>query len=91
MQGYANWRGLVKELGFLFVTQNGFANRANKSCVRFENKPARLCRLPKQERSVLAERSQCSWANVQYLTHVLIVEPFAKPFVCSSTSHCLHL
>ena len=31
--------GLVKELGCQIVTQNGFANRANKSCVRFENKP----------------------------------------------------
>lgn len=24
-------------------------------------------------------------------SHVLIVEPLAKSFVCSSTSHCLHL
>ena len=53
MQGYANWGGLVKELGFLFVTQK--------------------------------------WVDVQYLAYVLVVEPFAKPFVCSSTSHCLHL
>ena len=43
------------------------------------------------QRPVLAERLQRSWADVQYLTHVLFAEPFAKPFVSFSTSHCLHL
>ena len=43
------------------------------------------------QRSVLAERLQRSWADVQYLTHVLVVKPLTKPFICSSTSHCLHL
>jgi len=33
----------------------------------------------------------CSWAYIQYLAHVLVVKPLAKSFVCSSTSHCLHL
>ena len=55
MQGYAKLGGLLKELGCQIVTQNGFANRANKSYAQFENMPARLCRLPKQERPVLAE------------------------------------
>ena len=43
------------------------------------------------QRPVLTERLQCSWTNAQYLTHILVVEPLAKSFVCSSTSHCLHL
>ena len=43
------------------------------------------------QRSVLAERLQRSWADVQYLAHVLVVKPLAKPFVSSSTSHFLHL
>ncbi len=50
---------------------------------------------------VLAKRLQRSWADIQYLTHVLVlalaseqvraVKPLTKPFVCSSTSHFLHL
>ena len=43
------------------------------------------------QRSVLSECLQCSWAYIQYLAHVLVVEPFAKSFICSSTNHCLHL
>ena len=43
------------------------------------------------QRPVLAERLQCSWADVQYLAHVLIIEPLTKPFVCASTCHCFHL
>ena len=43
------------------------------------------------QRSVLAERLQCSWADVQYLAYVLVVKPFTKTFVCSSTSHYFHL
>ena len=43
------------------------------------------------QRSVLAERLQRSWTDIQYLTHILVVEPFTKPFVRSSTSHYFHL
>ena len=43
------------------------------------------------QRSVLAERLQCSWANVQYLTYVLVIKPITKSFVCSSISHHFHL
>ena len=33
------------------------------------------------QRSVLAERLQRSWTDVQYLAHVLVVEPLTKSFV----------
>ena len=38
-RGNAKFGGLVKELGCQIVTQNGFANRANKSYAQFENMP----------------------------------------------------
>ena len=43
------------------------------------------------QRSILAERLQRFWADVQYLANILVVKPLAMPFVCSSTSHSLHL
>ena len=36
MQGYANWGGLVKELGFLFVTLKLFRGRGTTSLLSDE-------------------------------------------------------
>ena len=35
------------------------------------------------------QSGNAAWTDVQYLAHVLVVKPFAKPFVSASTSHCL--